>query len=54
MDESLKYLEGMKKEKATPMKRKTGRAKGSWKELNLKTDLRGLQELRTLFLVKMW
>jgi hypothetical protein len=54
MGESLKYLEGMKKEKATPMRRKTRRAEGSQKDFNLKIDLSGLKESRTLFLVKMW
>jgi len=39
MNEFLKYLEDMKKEKAT------WRVEGSRKELNLKTDLGELKEL---------
>jgi hypothetical protein len=35
----------MKNEKATPKRKKTGRAEGSRKELNLKTDLGELKEL---------
>jgi hypothetical protein len=39
MNEFLKYLEDMKKEKATPTRKKTGKVEGSQKELDLKTDL---------------
>jgi len=44
MNGFLKYLEDMKKEKATPTRKKTGRVEGSRKELNLKTGLGELKE----------
>jgi hypothetical protein len=40
MNEFLKYLKGMKKERATPTRKKTGRAEGPLKELNLKNRSR--------------
>jgi hypothetical protein len=44
----------MKKEKATPTRKKTRKVEGSRKELNLKTDLGELKESWTLLLAKVW
>lgn len=53
MNEFLKYLKGMKKERATPTRKKAGRAEGPLKEVSLKTNLGELREPKTLLLVKM-
>jgi len=52
MNEFLKYLKGMKKERATPMRKKAERVEGPLKEVSLKTDHGELREPETLILVK--
>jgi hypothetical protein len=44
----------MKKEKAIPIMKRTGRAEGSQKELNKKTNPGELKESQTPLLVKVW